>query len=210
MPKITDIAHQKKRDQFYSIFVDEEFSFSLSDLELSLSGLSVGRELSAAEVQEWRERSVLAKAVGRAQYYLSFRPRTVTEVRRYLIGKDYEPDIVELVIAKLQAYGQLGDEQFARDWVRMRQATKPRSKRELQQELRKLGVASEVVDIVLEDQVDEVTGEAVGDVAAIVSLVTKKRLTERYPDGRKLVEYLGRKGFGYHDIKAALDQLDEA
>jgi regulatory protein len=206
MPRITNIARQKKREQLYSIFIDDVFSFSLADLELSMSGLRVGQELTEQEVTDWRERSLLGKAVGRAQYYLSFRARTVHEVRKYLTEKDFDTEIVDSVTTKLTANGQLNDEQFALDWIRMRQGSTPRSKRELQNELRKVGVPADIIDIALMEAEETATG----DVGAIVDLINKKRLRQRYPEEKKLIEYLGRKGFGYHDIRAAFELLEEA
>lgn len=208
MPKITDITRQKKREGFYSIFVDDTFSFSLSDLTLSLSSLKIGDELSDSELEQWRQQSVTAKAYAAALHYLSYRERTVVEVQRQLRKKEFDEAAIEQVVERLQSENLLNDARFAGQWIQMRQSISPRSRRQLELELRQHGIDANSIEIALSEAASST--EYSPDVEAIVALITKKRLQQRYTDKQKLIQYLAQKGFGYTDIKQALELLDEA
>ena len=51
MEKITAIKQQVKNPQRYSIFVDEKYSFSLSELALINSELKIGQEVQVKVVE---------------------------------------------------------------------------------------------------------------------------------------------------------------
>src|SRR5206468_8583290 len=115
----TDIQAQKN-GQFYSVFIDGKYTFSLGDLELSASSLRVGSEVGDAEVQDWIKSSGLSKLRNLALRYISIRPRSVLEVRQYLTRKDAEPDQIHPVVDWLISYKYLDDDDFARRWVEHR------------------------------------------------------------------------------------------
>ena len=62
----------------------------------------------------------LQKAKDAAYYYLSFRARSVKEVRDKLAQKDYAAEIIEQVVADLERQQLLDDRDFARRWVEAR------------------------------------------------------------------------------------------
>jgi regulatory protein len=72
--------------------------------------------------------------------YLSYRPRSETEVRNYLRGLGYLPDAVEAVIAKLCSLNYLNDESFARNWALSRAQNRGYGPRRIEQELRTKGI----------------------------------------------------------------------
>lgn len=199
MPIITKIARQQRRQSRYSIYLDGKYRFSLGDLELSNSGLREGQELSEADVAQWKGASNFGKAYERALSFLSYRPRSTREMRDYLGKGEYEPSLVDQVIEQLQQTKLLDDTQFAHSWVESRQLLKPRSRHQLTMELRKKGLAKDVID--------EALGELEPDqeLAMLKTLINKK-LT-RYPDQQKLLSYLSRQGFSYSLIRQALDEL---
>lgn len=204
MPTITDITQQKKRTSIYNIFVDGAFFCGLSDLELSLSGLRIGEEVDSKRLDELKESSGFSKLYARALNYLSFRERSTKEVRTYLKDKTDDHEQLERVLAKLHEQSFLDDERFARNWVENRNLLKPRSKRQLQMELRQKGIDSNIVEEVLGEQSDE------NEQENIQELIRKKKNTSAGRDEQKLIRYLISKGFRYGDIKAVLDASEPA
>lgn len=203
MPRITDIAKQKKRSDRYSIFVDGKYTFSLTDLDFSLSKLEVGQALSEVDVAQWQKQSVESKAMAKAYQYLSYRSRTVSELTQHLSQKGFEDDATELVVERLSGLGLLDDRQFALNWIASRQTLKPSSRRKLELELRQKGVSKEVVEEVLADIAPEQEIEAIKQVA-------KKKLTqEKFQDQRKLLSFLLGQGFAYDQVKQALAEMDD-
>ncbi|MEO7617744.1 MAG: RecX family transcriptional regulator [Candidatus Saccharibacteria bacterium] len=198
MPVITDIRKQKKSDQRFSIFIDDTYSFGLGDLELSASSLRIGTNLSEAEVSEWKEKTEANRAYFQGLFFLSFRLRSVFEIREYLKKKDWDSEVIELTIERLSQEGQLDDLVFARAWIQTRQLQRSRSKSHLRSELMLKRIDRDLIDEALSELDEE------GEDAALDRLIEKMRRQSRYSDDKKLAEYLGRQGFKYGDIKKAL------
>lgn len=203
MPVITDIKKQKKSDQRYSIFVDDKYAFGLGDLELSASSLRIGTVLSDAEITEWKERTEANRAYFQGLFFLSFRLRSVFEMREYLKKKDWDAEVIDLIIERLTEESQLDDLVFARAWIQTRQLQRSRSKSHLRSELMLKRIDRGLIDEALSEISED------GESDAIDKLIAKMRRQSRYSDNKKLSEYLGRQGFKYADIKKALARSDE-
>lgn len=201
MATITKIQPQVKRDGYYNIFVDDAFFCSLSDLQLSLLALKVGQELSDGEKDKILESSAISKTYNRALYYLQFGPRTVSQMRTYLLRKDFNEEYIEVVLEMLIKEHYLNDELLARTFVEDRQHFKPRSRRQLQAELRKKGIGSETIELVLSELEED------DQLVAIKTLAEKKMRQTRYQDSTKMTQYLLRQGFVYSDVKQVLSEL---
>ncbi len=195
--KITDIKQQVKRSGRYSIFVDNKYSFSLSENELMSSGIKIGKDYSEDEFELLKTTAVLDKAYMRSLDLLARRQRSEWEIRDYLKRKEYEAEIIDQIVLKLNDRGYVDDEKFARSWVSSRHLLKSISKRKLKVELKQKRVPDEVIYKVLEE--DEAS-----DKDTLTELIAKKRQQSRYQDNLKLMQYLSRQGFSYEDIKIAL------
>lgn len=200
--KITDIKQQKKRSDRYSVYIDGEYSFGLSENDLAYLRLHKGQEFTPHQLEEIQQASVIGKAYDKALNYISIRPRSQQEITRYLQRKQYQPETIQEVITKLKKLELVDDEAFAYKWVEWRQSTTPRSRRRLQAELTQKGIERAIIDEVLGgiDQSEE--------MEAVKAIITKRG--HRYSDRRKLMAYLARQGFNYDVIQAALSEIDEA
>jgi len=200
---ITAIETQRRRADRFNIFVDGEFGFALSGLDLSTAGLRVGQELNADQLAEWRLRSEEGRAYGAALRFLSYRPRSRREVEEYLGRKEYGREVTEAVVERLTAAGLVDDLAFAAAWVANRVALRPRSRRMLEQELRQKGVGAADIQAALDGLPEDEYLETIRRVAA------KKQRSAQYQDPEKLRQYLLHQGFGWAEIKRALDGSSE-
>lgn len=136
---------------------------------------------------------------------LEARARAVTELRRLLIKKGEPVAEVDAAIERLRSSGLLDDANFARQLTRSKALGAGLSRRRIQQELAKRGVAREVSDEAIED-VFEVEG--VETDASIDRLARKKLRTLTNVDGptrkRRLYGFLARRGYDNDDIARAL------
>jgi regulatory protein len=224
--KITKIQQQVKRSDRYSIYIDEKYSFSLSDYQLVSSGLHTGKEFTPEELDTFLQESNFGKAYERALNYVMIRPRSEREIHDYLtrtflfpkpkvytdktgerhikkqiVDKEKTSVMIQRVLERLSEKGYINDASFARSWVNSRQLTKKSSKRKLEQELRAKGVASDVVATVLSDQ-----GEL--EIENLSELIAKKQRLIKYQDTAKLTQYLLRQGFNYDDIRSQIRETD--
>ena len=195
--KITAIKAQLRSPDRVSVHVDGKYALSLTQAQLLEQKIFAGKEIDEPRLRELKRESDYGKLLERAINYIMIRPRSVREVRDYLWRKKAEPDISASIVARLETRGYLGDDAFAKSWVRARQLTKPVSKRRLVAELRQKGVANELIEQTLHT-------ETYDEQAALSELVAKKRKQARYQDEQKLMAYLARQGFGYDAIRAAL------
>jgi regulatory protein len=115
-----------------------------------------------------------------AARFLQARPRSTAEVRRRLGEAGYRTDLVEEAIVRLAALGYLDDEAFARAWVESRDRARPRGERALRAELRRKGVADDVVATIIEDRASPgAGGRAEADAGGGPDDLAAGRLLER-------------------------------
>lgn len=200
--KITDIRQQVKRKDRYSIFIDNKYSFALSESGLLSSGIKAGLEINKEELEKLKENSHLDKAIYRVLDLISRRPRSRWEIADYLKRKSYEPEEIEYVLNQLYEKGYINDEDFARRWVENRRLLRATSKRRLTLELKQKRIEDQIIDKVLSE---DITNEQ----EILVELIDKKRKQTRYQDKQKLIQYLIRQGFNYGDIKTVIDSQEE-
>jgi len=124
---------------------------------------------------------------------LTGRARSRKELADKLGSRRVPPEIAARLLDRFEEVGLVDDEAFARSWVAARQSTKGLAPRALAQELRRKGVADEVV----REALDEVSAE--DQERAARALVRKKlRSLARVDDTtatRRLVGMLARKGY---------------
>ena len=198
--KITKISPAAKTEGRYNIFVDGKFSFSLDESQLVKIGLKKGDEISEERLAGLKNESDFGKNYIRAIDLISRRLRSEREIRDYAFRKTWAKENTEKVIERLRERGYLNDEKFAESFVRSRATLRNYSARKMKMELRKKGIASEIVDQVLtaNDDFDE--------DQALKNLIQKKR--KNYDSEQKLIAYLAHQGFSYDKIKAALDEVE--
>jgi len=128
--------------------------------------------------------------------FLETRHRSVAEVRRRLGSAGYQSELIEAAITRLTDVGLLNDLEFARMWVRSRDASRPRGEQALRRELQLKGLERELIAGVLEER----AAGAPPDRAAAERLLQRRRASlERIPDvadrRRRAYALLARNGF---------------
>jgi regulatory protein len=115
--------------------------------------------------------------------------------------------VIELALDRLRALGYLDDPAFAEFWVSNRRQFKPLSARALRYELRQKGIASDIIDDVLEAQDEDDDA-----YRAAQAQVRRVRATDRAELRHKLMMFLARRGFSPRVSRDAvtrlLDELD--
>jgi regulatory protein len=200
---VTAIQQQQRNPERVNVFLDGEFAFAIPREEAVLQGLRIGRELTVDEVGSFRALDQVSKATESALRLLGVRPRAEHELRDRLKRKGYEPETIELALARVRNWGYLDDADFARRWVDNRLEYRPRSKRMLEMELRQKGVDRETISSTIDEtDIDEIGAatEMVRKAAAKLSrldpVVAKRRISGQ----------LARRGYGYGVIRSALER----
>lgn len=213
--KITAISVQARNPDRVNVSIDGAYRFSLDISQVADLGVKVGRELDDAELANLEGESQFGKLYARALEYSLSRPHSVREVRDYLrrktLARKYKSRrtgeikeapgvsqaVADRVLERLQTKGYVDDENFARWWVENRNVAKGTSRRKLTNELRAKGVSVEIID-------DALAASERSDDDELAKIIAKKH--SKYPDEQKFLQYLARQGFGYDDIKSALER----
>jgi regulatory protein len=204
MPKITALERQKKNPRRVNVYLDGHFALGLDGV--LAAELRVGQSLAEEDVAKLRARDTVERARALTMDFIARRPRSEAEVRQRLGKKGFEPVVIDEVLARLRELGLVDDEAFARFWVENRTSFRPRGARGLRYELRQKGVATEVVDRVLDDMaLDE------NALAYRVARPQAERLLAspivRREFQRKLGAFLHRRGFDYEMAREVTDRL---
>jgi len=197
---ITALKVQKRNPQRVNVYVDGRYAFGLAAIEAAR--LQRGQVLSDEDIERLKERDSFEKAHDRALRFLSYRPRSEAEVRRYLQGKAVSPAIEEEVIERLTRANLLDDLAFARFWVENRESFKPRSVRMLRYELRQKGLDEETIAQALTDLDEEESAYRAG-------LRRGRRLVhlDEVSFRKKLGAYLLRRGFSYGMVSSVVERI---
>lgn len=156
-----------------------------------------------------------------ADRYLSYRPRTEYELRRYLKRKLYSRDIldqdqqeeyIDTTMQKLNEEGRLDDEKFLQMFVDDRQYFKPRGKRRLVQELKQKGLTDPLIE-------EYFSTHSIDEIPLITSIIQKKLFFDNPTNSQsqnptidqdlrnKITNHLLRRGFTFNNIKLAFEDF---
>ena len=151
MGTITEISHQTNKKRV-NIFVDNEFKSGL-ELETAVKfGLKIGKVINDKELDIIIEESETSSAFNVALNFISLMPKSKLEVKQKLKKKEYNENIIQKTILKLEEYNYVNDEEYAKMYINL--STK-KSKREITQKLLSKGINKEIILELLSDFNDE-------------------------------------------------------
>ena len=196
---ITALKVQKRNPRRVNVYLDGHYAFGLAAIEAAK--LRRDQVLSDEDIERLKKRDSFEKAHDRALHFLSYRPRSEAEVRRYLQGKAVSPAVEEEVVERLTRAKLLDDLAFARYWVENRERFKPRGLRMLRYELRQKGVDAKIIAQSLADLNEE-------ESAYRVATQRGRRLAhlDQASFRQKLSAYLLRRGFPYGVVNPTVER----
>lgn len=199
--RISAIEPQQKNPQRVNIYLGGEFAFGLA--AIVATWLKVGQDLEDGEIAKLKAADEHEVTYQKALHFLSFRPRSSTEVRQNLSKRRIPEALIDETIERLQKTKLVNDEAFAQAWVENRNSFHPRGKAALRSELRRKGLSDEIVQSVLDKQVNEET------LAINAARKYAQRLAGlEWPEFRqKLGGFLSRRGFSYDTLAPVVSEI---
>lgn len=198
---VSVIEVQARNPRRVNVFLDGTYAFALSMEVATQANLKRGMALSDQNIADLVAEDTWQKAYAAALNFLSYRPRSEDEVRRYLIRRKVSPNLSERLLARLRQNKLIDDEEFARYWVENRETFSPRSGRALRSELRSKGIDDDTI-------ASNISGD---DSEAAYHAAQKKERTltsaDRETFRRKLLSFLQRRGFGYDTARETVDRV---
>jgi regulatory protein len=200
LQRITALRLQKRNHQRVNVYLNGQYAFALQ--ASMATPLRVGQELTSEEIDRLQKRDAAEIAYDKALHFLSYRPRSRAEIAGYLKRRKAQPDTVLTVLERLEQAGLVDDTAFAQYWVENRESFRPRGSRALRYELRRKGVAEEVITQTVEgiDETDSAYRAARRRARQLGQL-------DYRAFRRRLSGFLQRRGFGYDVVKETVDRL---
>jgi regulatory protein len=202
MSKITALRANKHTPKRVSLFLDGKFAISLDKEDAVKEGLKTGQELSSDQTKKLLKNLSVVHCFNTAYRYLGYRPRSEAEMRERLQQRGFEDSQIEIVINKLKEQNLLDDTAFARFWKDNRETFRPRSQRLTRLELKKKGVADEIIDEVV-SQADDIDSAYQAALRKAPNLPHQEYGVFR----RRLGDYLKRRGFSYPIINQTIKKV---
>lgn len=202
MAKITALRTGKRSAKRVNLFLDGKFAFSLDADTVSKERLEVEQELLDEQIEALANADNRSRAFNAAIQFISYRPRSEAELRERLQRRGFAEGAQDSVVASLREQGLIDDVAFAEFWKSNRETFSPRSQWLTGLELKRKGIADNIVEQVV-DTIDD-------DDAAYRAALTKVRSlasSDYQLFRRRLGDYLKRRGFAYGVINRAVERL---
>lgn len=208
MSSITDIRAQKRHKEWYNIYIDDEFAFSIQDELIVRYNLKIGMEVDQDSLKKMVAENNQKKAFDRALGYLSHNMHTERQVTQYLEGKGFDDKSIDYAIEKLKEYDLVDDMQYAVAWIKNSIVGKPKGKRMLMYELGQKGIPDTIARLAL-DTMDEDTEKEQAKKLADKYMKKYTSLDDRRRR-QKVGQAMARRGFDWEIIRWAIDNwVDE-
>ena len=206
--KVTDVTPQKNNTHRVSVFVDNEYAFSLDETDAVLLKIKVGRELTKADIDRCIMECNYTKARDKAFEILSRKPLCCKELEDKLFAKGYDNAIVAEVVRELEDLGYLSDTDYATLFLEHCRA-KMWGKKKIRYEMKQKGIESGIIEDVLAD-IDE--DDSLCDVTeTIISKYGREDLTDMKVKA-KITRYFASRGFDFSlidkGIRRAIEVID--
>ncbi len=184
-------------DGEYLLTVDEDFWFS--------SGYVSGDEIDDGGLVAFKEAAGSRLAFNSAMFSLDMRDHSEKEIRQKLSRK-YDEQSVDTAVEKLLDLGLVNDRRYAELLARELFERKRYGKNRVRSELYRKGIASEIVNEVLEEYENENEPD---NVQTIVDIIRKKYYNKLIDEKsrQKVVAALVRLGYSFSDIRQAMREF---
>ncbi|MFH0846894.1 MAG: RecX family transcriptional regulator, partial [Chloroflexota bacterium] len=190
--KITKLYEEGRKKDRFRLYLETRPVLRLEAEVVVGEGLSVGKELSEADVERLFILDRYQKCLKAALSYLGYRPRSELEVRTKLRQRGFVDQDIDLVVAKLKEQGFIDDRAFADFWRENRESFSPRSRYAVALELTRKGVRREVVQ-----EAVSALDDSEGAYRAALTRAQKLGSLNYKAFRTRLGGYLRQRGFSY-------------
>jgi regulatory protein len=203
---ITALEPDPARPETVHVWVDGRRFCTVPVEALQDAGLTVGSAVDRAAEAELGHAADREAAFRTALRALERRAFSTNDLARRLVRKSHPPEAVDQAIERLCAVGLLDDARYAAQFVAVYSA-RGRGPVRLRADLRRRGVASDVIDRALAEQFPPGT-----DLKAQTVALARKRAAQlgdlsHGVKRRRLLAYLARRGFRGSEVLEAVDEV---
>lgn len=202
MPKITKLARQKHNDKRVSVFVDDEYAFSVSDEIIIEYNIAVNMDATLLPLDQIKKEDDYKYCLSVAFNHISVSDKSEKQMREFLLKKGFLAESVERVIDRLKELNYIDDRAFAKTFV---EHSKKSGKKALIYKLQSKGISMDDIDLALENESDEIQEEKAINLAK--NQLPKYNDLNEFEKKKKLNAFLFRHGFTWDIISTVIEKL---
>ena len=199
MKKVTTNSGRRRKT---SIVLKNKLALNKEEINTNGQELKFAQSLSyKTDEDNPAESDQYRRCYNAAIRFLSYRPRSEHEVAQRLMRHGYSKDTIDTVISNLKEQKSIDDKAFALFWKDNRDTFQPRSQSLIRMELKKMGVANDIIEKI--GQTDDAD-------SAYRAAVNKARNLSGYDYqefSHRLIAYLNRRGYSFDIINHTVEQL---
>ncbi len=143
--------YKKIKDNKYKIYLSNNTTIDVYDEVIIKNNLLYKKNIDEVDLNKIENENIYQDIYNTAVKYIMVRLRSVNELRNYLLKKNYESDIVESIIIKLEKNGSLNDLIFTKAFINDKLNFTTMGKYKIKNELIKLKVSPEIIENSLEE-----------------------------------------------------------
>lgn len=189
----------------YDIYIDEEYSFTLTDEGLYRTKLKSGIEfIITEELNDILKEDEAKRCKNRALKIITTSAKSENKIKEKLIKEGYSEYAIQMALEFLGEYKFTNDERLANN-IAQKSLRNNNSIRQMKQTLKNKGIKKEDIDKTLEDINEE------DEIENAINIANKKYNTIKNKDRaeilRKIAYTLNYRGFSYRAIDKAIQDI---
>lgn len=149
------------------------------------------------------QKKLLNRLTNKALKLLSYRPRSIHEIKTRLQRLPASPELIQQVIDNLIDQDLLNDQTFASWWVEQRTISNPKGNLAIQSELKQKGLDRSLIQSILLDRQQELELAKTVALKKLSTITHLPLLTQK----QKLITLLRTRGFSFATIYSVIDDL---
>jgi regulatory protein len=201
--RVTAIKSNKTDKRKISVYIDDEFSFSINADDFLSLNFYEAKEIDEEDLRNIKDTVEFNEAKIKAVRYLSLKLHSKKEVRNKLKLDGFKDGIIQKVLEELTSMGYVDDKVFAGKYICDRSKLKPVSRKLLVYELQSKGISKEIIE--------EEFSECGTNDAEAAEIITRKRFGKSdFSDektDKKIQAFLNYRGFSRDIINEIIEKL---
>lgn len=207
MDIITKIEQQKKNIHRYSIFLNEKYSFSVSEDTLVKLRLRKGLEIDKEQLDYILKQEEINSCKAFGIKLLSHKARNEYEIKDKMLKKGFNEETISEAIAYLREQNYINDEEYAKSYIKDRVNIKKLGYVRIKNELFQKRIDSDIIEDTLNELIDT------KDEYKRALELAEKKMNSTYKNDdtqavyRKLGGFLQRRGYSMDTILKVLNKV---
>ena len=197
--KVIKVKRSTKYNDRIIITFENKSVLKVPESAFLLHPIKVGDSISHKDLKKYDKKMRLQEAKDKAFKLLSYRMRSVGEIKKRLREKSFSLDEIEATVAHLKKLNYLNDLEFARAFAKEKVKLKMIGPLLLQSQLFKYHIEASLIDQTISEIYEQIDPHTLIEMHLEKRYITKGNILDNNQK-KKLNDYLSRKGFTWAQI----------